>query len=311
LKNMESSNPFDDILKVIFEQSLGEMQASIKFDNKLKLLGLSSKKGFGELYTWLARCQACDVPSMTDVYLCILASSYVGGPAGGIVSSFIAVAEKGEANVNRLCIQHGIGLRVLEMAPEIPHESGGSWTELDCTRAIAFGMEASAAGGSLLGLSDIAPGNTSGKLALIAFCRNDSAGWLQQMAKQHSDTNITEAITLVNNAKLSGVSPLDALRILGGREVAASLGGFLAARAKNLPVVIDGWAAMAAASVLEAIRPGAASHIRLAGCDSEMQRYVALEMGLQPLVGHIIDGGPGCAAAVSVSILKAATDLVG
>ena len=104
---------------------------------------------------------------------------------------------------------------------------------------------------------------------------------------------------------------LQTIRNFGGREVAAAVGGLIAAKSKNIAVVIDGWAALAAYAVVEALDAGAASHVNLAACSGLAQRGMAARLCLRPIVGADVAAGPGCGAAISVSILKAACDLSG
>ena len=54
--------------------------------------------------------------------------------------------------------------------------------------------------------------------------------------------------------------PLEVLRRLGGREIAAMVGAILAARIERTPVLLDGFVACAAAAVLNAIDPATLDH---------------------------------------------------
>jgi len=306
---MLTNDPFEDVLRVINEQLLGQVPLACDVKQRLTASGLSTNAGLGDIYGWLSKCQKQEAPKVSEAHICVFASSYTGGADPKEVSDFIGAAAKGMAPVNRFCVDHGIGLRVLEMAPEIPHQVGDSWTEIDCTRAVAFGMEAAAAGGDLLGVSDIAPGNVPGKLALIASCDPElGADWLRSL---HGCDDINDvAIDVFEEHSNARVKPLEALRLLGGREVAGCLGAFIAARSKNLPVSIDGWAAMSAFAVLKAINVSVTDHIRLASCHNRLQEQAASALGIQPIVGTYIDAGSGCGTALSVSVFKAAIDTV-
>lgn len=305
---MLTGGPFDDILKVVSEQKSRALCDEDLISKHLNTKGLSPDTGLGELYYWLANSQATSQPNVAQAHVCILASSYKGTDASDIVLKFVTKASSGQVAVNQLCADLGIGLRVLEMAPQIPHQIGQSWSELDCTKAVAFGMEAGAAGGDVLAISDIAPGNDAGKLALIASCVEDGEDWLNALAIEGHETAQSATVML---EKYSGFlqNPLEALRILGGREVAGNLGAFIAGRSQNLAIVIDGWSAIAAYAVLEKIKLGAGQHIRLGACENALQKCAADKLKFVPLVGHFIDAGPGCGGALSVSVLKAAVDV--
>ena len=49
--------------------------------------------------------------------------------------------------------------------------------------------------------------------------------------------------------------PLEVLRRLGGREIAAICGAIIAARLQRIPVILDGYVVTAAAAVLHALEP--------------------------------------------------------
>ncbi|MDA4630802.1 nicotinate-nucleotide--dimethylbenzimidazole phosphoribosyltransferase, partial [Escherichia coli] len=51
--------------------------------------------------------------------------------------------------------------------------------------------------------------------------------------------------------------PLEVLRRLGGREIAAMAGAILATRVERIPVIIDGYVATSAAAILHAANPEA------------------------------------------------------
>ena len=57
---------------------------------------------------------------------------------------------------------------------------------------------------------------------------------------------------------------LEVLRRLGGRETAAICGAILAARSQHIPVLIDGYTALAAALVLYKLEPSSLNHVKFA-----------------------------------------------
>jgi nicotinate-nucleotide--dimethylbenzimidazole phosphoribosyltransferase len=54
--------------------------------------------------------------------------------------------------------------------------------------------------------------------------------------------------------------PLEVLRRLGGREIAAMAGAILGARHQRVPVMLDGFVVCAAAAVLHALDPASLDH---------------------------------------------------
>jgi nicotinate-nucleotide--dimethylbenzimidazole phosphoribosyltransferase len=99
--------------------------------------------------------------------------------------------------------------------------------------------------------------------------------------------------------------PLEILRRLGGREFAAIAGAVLAARTEKIPVILDGYAAMAAAAVLHRGNPIAIDHCRLASTPVEpAQTKLASLIGLKPLLAFDAGGSGGAGAAIAMMAVK-------
>jgi nicotinate-nucleotide--dimethylbenzimidazole phosphoribosyltransferase len=104
--------------------------------------------------------------------------------------------------------------------------------------------------------------------------------------------------------------PLEVMRRLGGRELAAMAGAILAARLQRIPVIIDGYVAGAAAAVLWALRPDALAHCVAGHLSAEPAHRRLLEkLGLRPLVDLGMRLGEGSGAAMAAGIVKAAAEL--
>src|SRR5690606_27482431 len=84
--------------------------------------------------------------------------------------------------------------------------------------------------------------------------------------------------------------PLAILARLGGREIAAMLGALIAARQQNIPVIVDGFVATAAAAVAHAVNPEAIDHCLFAHVSGEhgharalaaMEQRALLDLGMR------------------------------
>jgi nicotinate-nucleotide--dimethylbenzimidazole phosphoribosyltransferase len=101
--------------------------------------------------------------------------------------------------------------------------------------------------------------------------------------------------------------PLQVLRRLGGREIAAIAGAILAARIQRVPVLLDGFVVSAAAAVLQALDPGALDHCLAAHVSAENAHAEALRrLGKRPLLDLGMRLGEGSGAALAVGIALAA-----
>jgi nicotinate-nucleotide--dimethylbenzimidazole phosphoribosyltransferase len=104
--------------------------------------------------------------------------------------------------------------------------------------------------------------------------------------------------------------PLEALRRLGGREIAAMTGAVLAARMQRIPVILDGYVASAAAAVLKAMRPDALDHCVAGHVSAEpAHRRLLAQLGLTPVLDLGMRLGEGSGAAMAAGIVKAAADI--
>lgn len=284
---MSFNQPFDDLCDLI-EQFPGPDHASTAtLLDHLPDAETFNASEFGRILGWLAGWQGTSKIRLDECHICILSSSYQGRADLSSVVSFADRAGRGETVVNQFCKERGIGLRVLEMAPSIPHMVGNNWPEQDCMAACAFGMEATAAGGSLLGLASLAPGSDHHARIII-----------DKIIKQKQ--SIRENSSDKTRTKIS----LDIMRSQGGREIAASVGALVAARSRRIPVLIEGWSALAAVCILEFFGTHTVDHVKIAAVESPEQRDYARAIGMTPIIGPITNLGPGCGIALAINAIS-------
>jgi nicotinate-nucleotide--dimethylbenzimidazole phosphoribosyltransferase len=217
----------------------------------------------------------------------------------------------GAAPVCQLCSTYDIGLKVFDLALELPTGDITVEPALDeraAAATMAFGMEAIAGGTDLLCLSDFGVGNsTVAAASCAALFGGRGADWVgtgEGGSLASHRARMIDAALAVQAGHLS--EPLEVLRRLGGREFAAIAGAISAARSERVPVVLDGYAAVAAAAVLHAVNPEAVGHCLLSGLARDPgQAKAASRLGLKPLLEYEI-ADSGVAAALAAGLLKAA-----
>jgi nicotinate-nucleotide--dimethylbenzimidazole phosphoribosyltransferase len=133
--------------------------------------------------------------------------------------------------------------------------------EADCAATMAYGMEATAGGADLLVLRACAAGHEASVAAMAALLLG-LRGTATMMPLQALLARAEAASPARHKS-----APLEILRRAGGRENAALAGAILAARLQHVPVILDGAGAVAAAVLLERLRPGAAAHCVIAAHD--------------------------------------------
>ncbi|WP_374763773.1 nicotinate-nucleotide--dimethylbenzimidazole phosphoribosyltransferase [Yunchengibacter salinarum] len=306
---MTDHAPFDDLRSLLAQlpsadnSAFDAARAALTAKGTLDVPPGLSPHGLPGLAAFLAAWQGRQVPGVRETHNCLFAASYQGGPPPQDIRAWVDLAARGRAPVNLLSVRQGLGLRVLEMAVDMPHSvtpANPAWSEKDCMAAVAFGMEATAQRGDVLGLGDLAFGNQAAASALIVY--------LLAMGPDMLDP---KGLSLYRALEQAGTpaDPLDALRRLGGPDIAAMVGAIIAARSARLPVLLDGWAALAGAAVLHALSPDAISHCLVASADEGVQATALERLGHRPLTNAGSGAGPGAALALAAGILEQAVSL--
>jgi nicotinate-nucleotide--dimethylbenzimidazole phosphoribosyltransferase len=205
---------------------------------------------------------------------------------------------------------------VFELALEIPTADitqEPALSEQDCAATMAYGMEAIANGCDLLCIGEMGIGNTTIAAALAhGLFGGRPEDWVgpgtgvdAEGLKRKADA-VGRAIDL-HRAHLG--DPLEVLRRLGGRELAAMAGAILGARINHVPVLIDGYVATAAAAVLFKANPKALDHCMAAHVSAEPAHRALLEkLGMKPLLDLGMRLGEGSGAALAAGMVRAAVN---
>ncbi len=147
---------------------------------------------------------------------------------------------------------------------------------------------------------------------LAALFGGDPAEWVgpgtgvdnDGMARKRAA--VTQAVNRIAGTK----DPLEVLRRVGGREIAAMAGAVVAARLQRIPVIVDGFVATAAVAVLHAMDPRALDHCLFAHVSAEPAHRRALDaMGKTALLDLGMRLGEGTGAALAAGIVKAAAQV--
>ncbi|MDQ1684061.1 MAG: nicotinate-nucleotide--dimethylbenzimidazole phosphoribosyltransferase, partial [Frankiaceae bacterium] len=102
-------------------------------------------------------------------------------------------------------------------------------------------------------------------------------------------------------------SPLDALRSLGGPDIAAMVGLLIGSAARRTPVLLDGVVSVTAALVAAEVAPAATAWWLASHRSTEpAQRAALAHLGIEPLLDLGLRLGEGTGALVALPILQAA-----
>jgi nicotinate-nucleotide--dimethylbenzimidazole phosphoribosyltransferase len=216
--------------------------------------------------------------------------------------------------VNQLCESVDADLRVYEMGLERPtadFSQEPAMSEEDCVRAMAYGMMAVEPGLDILALGEMGIANSSSAAALcLALFGGTAADWVgpgtgvEGERRAHKTELVERAVALHKPAM---TDPFEALRHVGGLELAAIIGAILAARLARLPVLLDGYICTAAAAVLYAADKRSLDHCVVAHCSAEPgHRRLLAALGKAPLLDLGMRLGEGSGATLAIAIVKAA-----
>jgi nicotinate-nucleotide--dimethylbenzimidazole phosphoribosyltransferase len=313
--------PFDDIRRLIAELPGPDTAAQAAAVSRDAILTkpAGSLGRLETIATFMAAWQARARPSAEKTLVAVFAANH--GIAARGVSAFpqdvtrqmVANFSAGGAAINQLCNANGLGLKVFELAldqptPDIVAED--AFDEKSCAATIAYGMEAVAGGIDMLCLGEMGIANTTIAAAIFhALYGGTAADWvgrgtgLDDAGVKRKAEAVTAAVGRIGGRN----EPLEILRRLGGREIAAMVGAILAARMEHVPVIVDGFVTTTAAAILHAARPDSIEHCLFAHRSAEAAHGRVLErLGKTPLLDLGMRLGEGSGAALAAGIVKAA-----
>ncbi len=321
---MTSGLPFDDIRALLKKMPQADLEnAGLAKTHEAQLTKPPGALGQLEsISEWVTTWQADYPPRAERIVVAVFAGNHgvvaqnVAAYPQAVTAQMVANFQSGGAAVNQICKTFDLGLKVFELALEQPTgdiTQEPALSEKDCAATFAYGMEAIAGGCDLLCIGEMGIGNTTIAAALAyGLFGGAPEDWVgpgtgvdAEGVKRKADA-IRRAVEL-HKAHLS--DPLELLRRLGGRELAAMAGAILAARMERVPVLIDGYVATAAAAVLYKLDPHALDHCMAAHCSAEPAHRKLLEkIGKTPVLDLGMRLGEGSGAALAAGIVKAAVN---
>jgi nicotinate-nucleotide--dimethylbenzimidazole phosphoribosyltransferase len=324
MTNAATGLPFDDIRNLLKELPGPDMEA-VRACRAREGQLTKPPGALGRLETlaeWLCAWQAHHPPRAERIVVAVFAGNH-GVVAQGVAAypqevtrQMVANFQNDGAAVNQICKSFGLGLKVFELALEVPTRDiteAAALEEADCAATMAYGMEATE-GCDLLCIGEMGIGNTTIAAAIAHGLYGGSPeDWVGpgtgvdgEGLRRKADA-VRRAVAL---HKPHLHDPLEVLRRLGGRELAAMTGAVLAARLQRIPVIIDGYVATAAAAILKAMRPDALDHCVAGHLSAEPAHRRLLErLDLKPILDLGMRLGEGSGAAMAAGVIKAAADL--
>lgn len=299
----------------------------------------------GDLAVWVAAVQDSVPPRPIERIRAVVFAGDHGVAAYGVSAypaavtpAMVRTVAAGRAGVSVLAAQHGVALRVLDVAvdddlkgldPAISAHQvrrgsgaihlGDALTVDETRRALAVGevvaAEEIAAGADLLIAGDLGIGNTTVAAALIAACTGHGAAAVVGRGTGIDDVTLAHKAEVIGQALTRAADrtndPVDLLTALGGADFAATAAFLAAAARAGVPVLLDGVISLAAACVAETLAPGAAAWFAAGHRSPEPAQAIALDhLGLHPLLDLDLRLGEGSGAMAAVPLVRSAAQLL-
>ncbi len=273
-----------------------------------------------DLAAWYCGWRGDPRPEITHPHIVIFAGNH--GVAVRGVSAFPAEVtaqmvdnfRRGGAAINQLAKTFGATMNVLALSldrPTADFTQGPAMTEAEVVTALRTGWDAVSKDSDLLVVGEMGIGNTTSAAAIAhALFGGAPQDWTGAGTGVDADgvalktSVVAEALAQNPSTAANG---LEALRCLGGRELAAMAGAIVCARLLRIPVILDGFICTAAAACLHVENADALDHVVAGHKSAEAAHAMMLErIGKKPLLALDMRLGEGSGAALAIGIVKGA-----
>ncbi|MCX5706752.1 MAG: nicotinate-nucleotide--dimethylbenzimidazole phosphoribosyltransferase [Candidatus Omnitrophica bacterium] len=167
----------------------------------------------------------------------------------------------------------------------------------------------------IVGTGDMGIGNSTSSAAIASILTGKSVEEIAGRGTGLDDAGLSKKIAVIKKAlKINVPQPTDGLDVLakvGGFEIGGLTGVILAAAARKVPVVIDGFISTAAALIAYTLKPDAKEYMIAAHCSQEKgHRLMLAHMGLKPLLDLDMRLGEGTGSAIGMGIIEASVKIL-
>lgn len=273
-----------------------------------------------EIAIWMAGWQGTERPVLESPLILIFAGNHgvtaqgVSAFPAAVTAQMVANFDAGGAAINQLARAFDARMQVhaIELdRPTADFTAAAAMTEAEVVAALAVGWDAAGTGADLLVTGEMGIGNTTAAAALAgALFGGTGADWVGRgTGVDDAGLALKARVVDAGLARHPGAldDPLEALRCLGGRELAAMAGAIARARIDRVPVILDGFICCAAAAVLERASPGALDHALAGHVSAETAHRRLLDhLGKVPVLDLGLRLGEGSGAALAIGVVRAA-----
>ncbi|HQY13704.1 MAG: nicotinate-nucleotide--dimethylbenzimidazole phosphoribosyltransferase [Ilumatobacteraceae bacterium] len=273
-----------------------------------------------DLAAWMAEWQGTPAPTVERPAALIFAADHGVAAAGvskypiEVTGAMLAAFRAQQSTVTAFAAAAGATVHAVDVGVGRP--TGDIRTEPALSPArfedcVAAGRDAvDALDADLLVLGEMGIGNTTAAAAVAAALGDgDAEAWVgrgtgvddEGLARKHAA--VAAAV-----ARIVGLTdPLEVLREVGGAELVAIAAAVMAARRRQLPVMLDGYVVTAAALPLAVAAHDALAHCQVGHCSAEPgHRRLVARLDKHPLLDLGMRLGEGSGAMAAVPLVRMA-----
>jgi nicotinate-nucleotide--dimethylbenzimidazole phosphoribosyltransferase len=245
---------------------------------------------------------------------------------------------QGGAAINVLARQAGAGVTIVDIGvasdfdPSLPgllHRKiahgtrnmakGPAMTVAEAEKAIATGIDVltqvAEKGLDLIATGDMGIGNTTPSSAIVAVMTGLPVAKVTGRGTGVDDAGLAHKIKIIEQAiALNKPDPNNALDVLckvGGLEIAGLAGVMIAAAARRIPVVVDGFISTAAAMIAVGLVPDVRNYLFGSHKSVEIgHQFMHKHLGLVPLIDLNLRLGEGTGAVLAFHLIEAASRIL-
>lgn len=271
-----------------------------------------------DIAIWYASWRGNPRPEITAPQVIIFAGNHgvctqgVSAFPPEVTEQMVMNFQHGGAAINQLSKTFGAKMDVHALdldQPTADFTTAPAMSEEEVIAALQTGWNAVDADADLLVTGEMGIGNTTSAAAVAAAVLGGAPADWTGRGTGVDDAGLARKTDVVaaGLALHDTTDPLEALRCLGGRELAAMAGAIAAARSHRIPVILDGFICSAAAATLHKAVDGALDHTVAGHLSAEGAHRKLLEgIGKDPLLSLGLRLGEGSGAALAIGIVKAA-----
>jgi len=273
-----------------------------------------------DVAAWAAGWQRTSTPAVRHPSALIFAGDHGVTAAGvskypaDVTSAMLAAYRAGKSTITAFAAIAGASVEAIDVGvgrptADIRYEAAMSPARFE--ESVAAGRDAvDRLDADLLVLGEMGIGNTTAAAAVAAALGGgEVAAWvgrgtgIDDEGLSRKREAVREAVTRI----VGVLDPFEVLREVGGTELVAMAAAIIAARLRQLPVLIDGYVVTAAAMALAAASPDALDHCLVGHCSAEPGHRRLLErLGKQPLLDLDMRLGEGSGAMAAVPLVAMA-----